>query len=428
LPPAPPEPPPPQIGSRGSGNMTWSDNNEKISIKWDGAFRLSENEKDIEWIEDGGYLTIADGMIFSNRVELRGVNGRVERSFSKNGLKRDWEPEGRQFLAAALDRMIRNSGAFAHDRVARFLKRGGPDAVLAEIARLDSSSYVHRIYYTELAKQAELSESLLTKILQRAPAEMTSDYDKATLFNMLAGLPAINESHRILIAHAVKTIKSDYDQRRTLTAIMDVRPLPQALATAVLEAAESIASNYDRSLVLQEVAQRGGLTQANSAVFMGQVRSMNSSYEQRRVLTAVTAQGSLPPAVAAEAMRSAGAITSSHDQAETLLKLIDSGGLNDNSADAFFQAASQISSSYDLQRVLKRVVGLTMSDKIRESVLRTAVKITGGYDRANLLEAVAAKGNIAGAARDLYIAAARGLSSNDENRALAALVRAEVRR
>jgi len=160
---------------------------------------------------------------------------------------------------------------------------------------------------------------------------------------------------------------------------------------------------------------------------MGQVRSMSSSYEQRRVLTTVTAQGSLPPAVAADAMRSAGGITSSHDQAETLLKLVDSGGLNDSSVDPFFQAASQISSSYDLQRVLKHVTTQAMSDKIRESVLRTAVKISSGYDRANLLETVAAKGRITGLARELYIAAARGLSSNDENRALAALVRAEGR-
>ena len=133
--------------------MNWSDGNERISIKWNGAFRLSDDEKDIAWIEDGGYLTITDGYIFRDRVELKGVNGRVERTFTKNGSKRDWEPEGRQFLAEALDRMIRTSGAFAKDRVARFLKQGGPDAVLNEISRLSNSSYVHRVYYTELVKQ-----------------------------------------------------------------------------------------------------------------------------------------------------------------------------------------------------------------------------------------------------------------------------------
>lgn len=426
-PPAPPSPPDLQIGGHRSGNMSWSDNGEQLNVKYEGAFRLTDDEKDVAWIEDGGYLTITDGMIFRNRVDLRNVNGKIERSFSKNGIKRDWEPEGRQFLASAIDRLIRNSGMFAKERVARFLQKGGADAVLAEIARLGESSYVHRVYYTELVKQTPVSEGLLTKILQRVPAEMKSDYDKATLFTMIAELPAITNAHRVQIARAVKSISSDYDQRRTLTAIMNVRPLPQDIATAVLEAAESISSNYDKSLVLQEVAQRGGLTQANTGVFMSQVRAMGSSYEQRRVLQAVTAQGSLPPAVAVEAIKSAGVISSSHDQAETLIKLIDSGGLNDSSADAFFQSASQITSSYDMQRVLRKVVDQPMSDRIREAVLRTSVKIGSAYDRANLLEAIAAKGSVTGNARQLYIAATRGMGSHDENRALAALVRAEGR-
>ncbi len=141
--------------------MSWSDGDEKIILKWNGAFRLSDDEKDIEWMEDGAQLTISDGVIFKSTIELRGVNGRIERTFSKNGMRRDYEPEGRQFLAAGIDKLIKRSGMFAKERVAKYLKRGGPDAVMAEIAKLGDSSYTHRIYYTELARQAELSESLL---------------------------------------------------------------------------------------------------------------------------------------------------------------------------------------------------------------------------------------------------------------------------
>ena len=426
-PPAPPAPPA-QIGSRGSGNMSWSNNGEQLTVKWDGEFRLTDDEKDIEWIENGGYVSIADGLVFRNRADLKGVNGKIERTFTKSGVKKDWEPEGREFLAAALDKMIRTSGAFARDRVAKFLKRGGPDAVLAEISRLGDSSYVHRVYYTELVKQAEISESLLTRILQRATAEMKSDYDKATLFTTMAKLPAVTNAHRVQIARAVKSISSDYDQRRTLAAVMDVRPLPTDLAAAVLEASESISSNYDRSLVLQEVAQRGGLTASTTPAFMAQVRAMGSSYEQRRVLQAVSAQSGLPAGVAVEAMKSAGAMSSSYDQAETMLKLIESGGLNDSSADAFFQSASQISSSYDLQRVMRKVVDQPMSERIQEGVLRTAMKISSNYERANLLEAVASKGKVTGMSRELYMNATKGMSAHDENRVLAALVRAETRR
>jgi hypothetical protein len=324
--------------------------------------------------------------------------------------------------------MIRVSGAFAKERVAKFLKRGGPDAVMAAIARLGDSSYVHRVYYTELARQAELSEPLLTRILQQVPGEMSSDYDKATLFTMMVKLPATTDAHRVQIARAARSIGGDYDQRRTLMAVMDARPLSAALAAAVLEASESIGSSYDRSLVLQEVARRGGLTAATSPAYMAQVKAMGSSYEQRRVLQAVSAQGALPSDVAVDAIKSAGAISSSYDQSETLIKLVASGGVSDTSADAFFESAAQISSAYDLQRVLRAVVDRPMSERIQEGVLRTAVKIRGSYERANLLEAVAAHGKVTGASRELYVAATRGLGSHEANRALAALVRAEGRR
>ena len=406
--------------------MSWSDGTDKISIKWNGAFRLSDDEKDISWMEDGATLTIVDGLIFKSQVQLRGENGRIERTFSKNGTRREYEPEGRAFLAAAIDRMIKHSGAFAKERVAKFLKRGGADAVLAEIDKLGKSSYTHRVYYTELTRQATLSESLLTRILQRVPAEMSSDYDKATLFIAIAQLPAVTEAHRVEIGRAVKSISSDYDQRRTLSAIMNGRPLPASVAAAVIDAAGSISSNYDRSLVLTEVAEKGGLTPATSAAYMALVRGMSSSYDQRRVLTAVSLQGALPEGVAAEAIKATGAMTSSYDQSETLIKLIERGGLNDASADAFFQSASQISSSHDLSRVMRKVVEQpAASERLIEGVLRTAPRISSGHERANLLEAVASRARVTGNARQLYIAAAKGLGNHDENRALAALVRSE---
>ena len=91
------------LGTHGSGNMSWSNNGEKVSVKWTGAFRLSDDEKDLAWIEDGGSVSISDGVLIASRAELRGTGGRVERTLTKNGFRRDWEPEGRVFLANAID-------------------------------------------------------------------------------------------------------------------------------------------------------------------------------------------------------------------------------------------------------------------------------------------------------------------------------------
>ena len=432
-PPPPPSPPslpspPQQSGLRGSGNMSWSDNGESISVKWTGAFRLNDDETDIEWIENGATVTITDGMIFRSRVDLRGTANGIDRSYSRNGLRRDYEPEGRAFLTAAIDRLIRHSGAFAKDRVARFLKRGGPDAVLAQIDDLSDSSYVRRVYYSELLKQAPTTDALLAKVLDRVTKEVSSNYDKATLFTQAAALPAITDSHRVSIARAVKSISSSYDQRRSLTAIVNRTPLAAAVAAAVVDAVASISSNHDRAEVLIAVAEHGGVTAATAPAFMERVRTTSSSHDQRRVLTAVAAHAPLTDVVGVEIARAIGAITSSHDQSSMLIALVDRGGLTDGNAQAFFDSAARVNASYDLSRVLRKVIERSPeNERLVGGVLRLAPKVSSSHDRANVLIDVATGSRVAGEMRQLYLAAANGLGTHDENRTLAALVRAEGR-
>ena len=423
--PAPPmAPEPPAAASRGSGNISWSNNGDKFSLKWTGEFRLTDDEKDVSWIEEGARVTISEGHLFTNTVTLTSNGGRIERAYTKSGFRRDYEPEGRLLVAATLDKLIRTSGAFARDRVARFLQRGGTDAVLAEINRLESG-YVRRVYYGELLRQAPMTEALLSRVLERAAVDIKSDYEKATLLTQAARLPAATNAHRATIAHAARTINSDYEQRRTLSAVV-TNPMAPEVAAAVIEASGSIGSSHDRSTLLIEVAANGGLTEATSAAFMAQVRTLSSSHDQRRVLTALPGPAAATEAVAVESLRAAREISSSHDQSQTLLSLVDRGGLTEASAAAFFDAAARISSSYDLSRVLRSVIAETpLGERVLEGVLRTTPKVTSSYDRANVLIALSEKTRLAGANRQMYIAATNGMGTHDENRALAALVRGE---
>jgi beta-lactamase regulating signal transducer with metallopeptidase domain len=429
--PAPPVPPSPPVQvSQSSGHMQWSHDDEKVSVKWTGAFRLSDDERDIAWVEEGATVTIADGTLFASRIDLKGLSGgRIERTFSRNAFKREYEPDGRLFLAEMIQKLVRRTGMFAKERVGRFLARGGPDAVLAEIDRLGDSSYVRRVYLTELMKQAELSESTLDRVLQRVANDMKSDYDRATLLIEILKRPAITDAHRVSIARTVKSISSDYDQRRTLSAVLDAGPVTAAVSGAVLDALSTVNSNHDRSLVLIELAEKGGVTAVTSPHYMAQVRTMSSSYEQRRVLTALATKTSMPSAVAAEAARTVSAISSSYDKAEMLLALVKRGNLTDQAVDAFFTSAGEIESSHDLSRVLRAVVAEpNAGDRLVAGVLRAAAKISSSHDRANLLVEVATRQALSSQARALYLTAAEGIgSSHDSNRALAALVRAEKR-
>src|SRR5688500_12973277 len=177
--------------------------------------------------------------------------------------------------------MIR-SGMFASDRVARFLKQGGPDAVLAEIDRLQSdSSYLKRVYYSALLKQADLSQAQLARVLERVGKNITSDYEKATLLVQVLHEPNVSEQQRLEVTRATKGINSDHEQRKVLTAVLAPEPLSQAIAIAVIEAATSISSSHDRSNVLMQLASKGAVTPQTSGSFMAAVTAMSSSLEQR---------------------------------------------------------------------------------------------------------------------------------------------------
>ena len=112
--------------------------------------------------------------------------------------------------------MIR-SGMFATQRVARLLAQGGPDAVLAEVDRLQTdSNYVKRAYYSALLKQATLDNAQLARMLQRVSDGMTSDYDRSTLLVQIISEGKLTEEQQIAVARVVGRLGSDYEQRKVL--------------------------------------------------------------------------------------------------------------------------------------------------------------------------------------------------------------------
>jgi beta-lactamase regulating signal transducer with metallopeptidase domain len=463
--PVAPVPPPAAMtqGQRGEGNFVWNDNGERLTVRWTGPFRLSDDERDVAWIEEGARLTIADGWVFTDRIEMRGLAGGVDRKFYRSGLEREFDNEARGFLVNSIQRMIR-SGMFAAERVARLLKQGGPDAVLAEMDRLQTnSSYVKRVYYLELVRRADLNVAQLTRVVERVGKDITSDHEKATVLLEVLQEGGVTDEQRAIAIRAAKTLRSDFERRRVLTAAMPSGTLSTELTLAVIDAVEQMNSSHERSQVLLTVAKRGGVTPQTSGRFMAAVSSMASAHEQRQVLSAVAAAPSLAegvaldavkaagtinsphekrqavsayvnrsdasPKVAAAAMASAATINSSHEKAQVLLQVIAKGGLTDATAQSFFDTVNTMSSAHDMATVLKAVVAKgPLTERLLTGVLDSAKKINSSFERAQLLMSVLKTHTVTGANRSLFLDAAEGISSaHEQNQVLAALVRAERR-
>ena len=430
--PAPPSPPaPPSLPTqKGEGNFVWTNDNERLTVKWTGPFRLSDDERDIEWVEEGATLTIADGWVFTDRVEFRGLaGGKVERKYYRSGFQRELDTEGRAFVVNVIQRMIRG-GMFATERVARFLKQGGPDAVLAEVDRLQTdSSHVKRVYYSALLKQADLSDAQLARVLERATTSLGSDHEKATLLTQVLQEPNITEEQRVLTARATAKMSSDYEQRKVLTAALKGASTSPALVHAVLETLDTVTSGHERSQVLMDIARNGGITAETSARFMSSVSTMPSSYEQRKVLAAVTAAPALADVVTRDSMKAVAVISSSHDKAEVLLQLINKGGVTADSAPAFFAAVESLGSGHDKYRVLTALSSRgRMTDSLLPAFLGATRGISSSHERSQVLLALLKSHPITGKNRDLFLETAESIASqHEQNQVLAALVRAERR-
>jgi hypothetical protein len=448
--------------SQGSGNFSWENNGDRVSIKWTGPFRISDDDRDIVWVEPGKMVQVSNGArVFSTAVEVKGLaDGKVERIYYRNSMSRPYEPEGREFLATMLQKVVRVSGFGAEDRVARFLKQGGVPAVLAEI-ELMQGDYARRVYYRELLKQAKVTPAELSKLIGRASETIRSDYELASLVATAAAQARGNEAALVAVVDATKTIDSDYEMRRALTAAM-AEPVTPKVAASMLTSAATVASDYERATLLIELAKKGGLTSATKAPFFELVKTIRSSHEQGRVLRAITALPNVAEDVLAEAVKasqaisgdferrqflaqsiarqpvtaksandviqSAAGIRSDNEQATLLVDLAKRGGVTEETAASFFPVVAAMTASFEQRRVLMAVLASPqpLSEGVMTGLLKAAATIDSAFERAEVLVAATRKQALSPAARSLYLAAADTIrSEHEQTRVFAELVRSE---
>jgi hypothetical protein len=413
---------------RERSTFVWSRDGERIEISHRGAVEFTDDDTDVRSLAPGGHFRVSTGSWFGRGVDIRADgSGVLSRRYRVSIVEKPYEPEGREWLARMLPRFIRESGIGAPARVKRFLERGGPAAVLAEIARIEGG-HGKRVYFTELFRVGELDGATARQALVQAVREIRSDYDMASLLVDVQHL-ATAAVTRAAYFDAASTIQSDYEMRRALSAgLENDRVEPQVLADA-LEAAASIDSDYELATLLVQVAQLQPLDATTRRPFFAALSGVGGAYERGRVLATLAERSDLSDDVLVAMLQSGARMGSDHEQAQFLSKVAKRYALDGVLRPAFFTAADGIHGSYEKARVLETVARRTGSpaDTV-VALLRAAATIDGNYERSQVLQAVAAHQHVAGPARDAYLQAAERLGEYEQGKVLAALVRSERRK
>jgi beta-lactamase regulating signal transducer with metallopeptidase domain len=231
--------------------VLWSEGDCSYEIEARGEITYNRDVTDIASISSGGSFTLEQHIGDDTRrlsIRPRG-DGTLERSYSVDGSRREYDAAAQAWFAEALVALDRQTAFAVEQRVPSILDRAGVDGVLQEISRL-ASDYARRRYYTKLLSMRQLDRQQVRRVVEQAGAEMSSDYELAELLVALAKLDAFSDDSHAAFVSAVKSIDSDYEGRRALTALLRRDQLAPATVESLLDVATTIDSRgaFDRRL------------------------------------------------------------------------------------------------------------------------------------------------------------------------------------
>jgi beta-lactamase regulating signal transducer with metallopeptidase domain len=380
-------------------NWTSSDNGSKRwRVKWDegdcsfeidarGDIKFNRDITDIESISSGGSFTIEQQIGDDTRrlVVRPGSNGGLERTYSVNGDRKEYDADARAWLADALVALERQTAFAADQRVPAILEQSGVDGVLQEISLL-GGDYARRRYYTKLLSLRKLDRAQVRRVVEQAGNSISSDYELAELLVAVAKLDGFGDESHTAFVSATKTIQSDYERRRALNALLNQDRLAPATVQALLESASTIGSDYELAELLIDVSKRYAINDQTRPVYIKAVSAIKSDYEHRRVLATIVASGNLTPDVNRALLQDAARIRSDYELAEFLIQMGKKGALDATTRDAYFDAADKIKSDYEHRRALTPLLSRDVITKdLAKAILASATRIDSDYECASLL-------------------------------------------
>ena len=320
-----------------------------------GDIGFSDDERDVARVARGAMVYVRERTPRSDRelTITAGRGGALEYDYSEEGRAASFDAEAHEWLATLLPEVIRETGINVKARVARIRKAGGVPAVLAEVARTQSTG-AKRGQYEALIDQGNLSPDEAETIVRQAGRDLaSSDGDLSSVLSKLPRTARLSSAASSAVGDAIGRITSDGDKRSVLQQYAFTGDRAMMLMAA--RQARTITSDGDKASLLQTVAARY-LTGDDSlrAAYFAVAHTITSDGDKRSVLQAAVPFGHTSEDVTRSLIREARSITSDGDKSEVLIALVDQRLLTTKTLrDAFLEAARSIASDGDYRRVME---------------------------------------------------------------------------
>lgn len=409
---------------------SWSGGECSIDAHSMGTVRFNAEATAIEGISSGGYFEINErkgDTLRRLRVEPA-ANGQLNFTYKLNGTQQEFDAGARAWFSSFLLALERATGFSASTRVPALLAKGGPPAVLAEIAQLQTD-YVRQVYFAKLFENATLPAPLLVKALDQARNEISTDYSLAQVLLTIAEKYDLNdEAQRVAFLNGANKLHTDYEHSRVLIQLLKRPNLSPQVLRASLESAKSISTDYEKGRILTTLAGLSTFDESEISTYLDLASAIGTDYEHSRVLMALMEHHKLSPAGVSRILASASSISTDYEKSRILMAVNGSTNFDEKQIATYLTLVDSIGTDYERSRDL---IALMQQHKLANDsvarILDETRKIGTDHEKARVLTEAAGHYEMQGKLRDAYIKAADSIGTEyDRDRTLAAITKREM--
>ena len=357
-----------------------NDKQRSYRARIDGKIAFTDGEDDIASLSDGGTASFSETRSGkTQRVELSSRGGKLERRYFVDDKEQPLDASASQWIATLIPTVIRETALDAESRVQRIRAKGGADAVLGEIERIDSG-YARGIYLRYLASGGKLTPAQTTRALALIDG-IDSDYEKRNALGAIAASQPLDaEQQKLVLAQADK-IESDYERAELLVDMLPQLVPAQDVRAAWLEAADGIESDYEHRRTLSAMLDVANPDDATLATVIEAAHTIGSDFERRSLLISAVEHARNADQLAVAYAKAAADIGSDFERRESLLALIRAPGFGKAGAAAVLDAAAGIGSDFECREVLIALAGVMPNDADLIARYRAVARRLSDFER-----------------------------------------------
>lgn len=361
-------------------------------LRWQGNARFSDDESEVLAV-DGPLLfrERSDGL--TREWQVRPVDGGLQREYRVNGVLQPVPDADARAWIAGMVRLAVESTQPPAQRALRIYQRDGWDGLQR---------------YLQAAQGDHQRRQRLEAVLTALPQAQRP----AALFEQLLAVSA--------------RIESDFERRHALQLLAESLPLDPAQWQALLQQVKAVDADFERAELLGVLAPRLPAAPDVIAAWQGALAGMDADFELRRTLENQLRLSPEPQAWLLPALQAAEAVGADFEQRQLLESAVRM--LPADAAPALLvqlaAASTRIGSDFERREALLALLRRQPRDlETLQAVFTATAGMSAGYERLQLLQALAPLLPSDGSLDAAYRQLARPLGTHDRGLAEQALDR-----